>query len=368
MRIVNRYLLRQIAVPCLLGVSAIAVVGIGNELQMQVKQLPVEQMTFGDLSRLAFYFLPTLVVYIVPITYMTGILLAFGRLSQNNELVAMKAAGIPLRQIVLPVILIGALLSGACFWVQDRVQPWAIGKVTDFVYSDLPLRMTLDALPTGIMQDFAGWRVYIGKKDDHTGEFKDIVILKPEENGRATTYYADSARLVKEKDRSFLDMTGVHLIPPGESGYVARLQTNTARLAIPKVSALRPSVPRRGLTLEKLRVLERDLSEQVASTHSEPLKLELRRVRQEVAERLSLPFACLAVTFAAAPLGARAKRSGRSYTFATGFAIIVVYYVLQTVMEPKQLAGLNASVLRAWLPNIVLCLAGVGFLWKVDRV
>jgi len=368
MRIVSRYLLRQIAAPSLLALTAIAVVGVSNEIQERIKKLPVAQMTFGDVTRLALYFLPSLAAYVVPITYMMGILLAFSRLAQRNEIVAMKAAGIPLKRMIGPVIVVGAFLSALCFVVQDRVQPWAIGKVYDLIYSDLPLRVTFDVLPTGIMQEYGGWRVYIGRRDPKTRALENIVIVKPEEGGSASAYYADSARIVKEGDETWLAMANLQLIPPGESGYVTMLRGQNAWLSLPRVATDRPPVTRRERTLAELFADERALKEKVETTHSEPVKLDLLNQRREIASRLSLPFACLAVTLAAAPLGARAKRAGKSYTFAVGFIIIVLYYVLQMLMEPRGLYPLWVGVVRAWLPNFVLCGAGVGFVWTVDRV
>lgn len=329
---------------------------------------PVAQLTLGDVARLSFYLLPAIVAYVVPATYLMAILLAFGRLSQNNEIVAMKAAGIPMKRLVIPVIALGGLLSGACFVVQDQVQPWAIGKVYELLFSDLPLRVTLDVLPTGIMQDFAGWRVYIGKKDSRTGAFQDIVILRPEQEHRATAYYADSAVLLKEDSGSVLEMSHVDIVPGGEPGHMTRMRAATARLAVLKAEERMPKTSRRDLTLSELCANERKLGVQVAQTHSEPLKYELQLLRREIAERLSLPFACLAVTLVGAPLGAGAKRSGKSYAFAVGFSIILIYYVLQLVMVPRQLYALDTGVFRAWVPNLVLCVAGVGFLWRVDRV
>jgi lipopolysaccharide export system permease protein len=365
---VSRYLLRQIALPAVLTISAIAVVGVANEIQERINKLPVAQMTFGDIARLALYLLPTLIAFLVPITYMLGILLAFGRLSQNNEIVAMKAAGIPMRRMILPVILVGALLSGLCFVMQDRVQPWAYRRVMDLIYSELPLRVTLDTLPTGSMQEYAGWGVYIGKKNVKDATLENIVILKPEEGGGASAYYADAAQLVSEGGNTKLFMSNLHLIPPGESGYATMLSAPTAWLSVPKMPTDRPALHRRERTLADLRERERKLEDEYNATQSESTKEELSSYRTEIAGRLSLPFACLAVTLAAAPLGARAKRAGRPYTFAVGFTIILVYYVLTMMSEPRSLSPMWVMVLRTWIPNLTIGLAGLGLVWKVDRV
>ena len=368
MRIVSRYLLRQIAAPALLTITAIAVVGVSNEIKERLSELPVAQMTFGDVARLAFYLLPTLVAFLAPITYMLGILMAFGRLSENNEIVAMKAAGIPMRRMVLPVILVGAFLSVLCLAVQDRVQPWAYRKVMELIYSELPLRITLDTLPTGVMQEYAGWGVYIGKKDPKDDTLENIVILKPEEGGGASAYYADSAQLSSEDGHMKLFMSNLHLIPPGESGYATMLSAPTAWLSVPKMPTDRPSIRKRERTLKQLFEEERRLDDEYNASQSESTGADLSSYRMEIAGRLSLPFACLAVTLTAAPLGARARRAGRPYTFTVGFTIILAYYVMTMVFAPRSLSPLWLTVLQTWIPNLALGLVGIGLVWKVDRV
>ena len=370
MRLLSRYVLRQIMGPSILAVLVFAVLGVANEIQERVSDLPIDQMGIGDISRLTLYFLPTLIAYIVPATYLMGILLAFGRLSQNGEIVAMKAAGVPLKRLVIPVILLGALLSGACFVIQDQVQPWAISSAYRLIFTELPLRVTLDSLTPGVMHEFTDWRVYIGSKDSETGALKDIVILKPEEESgrRASTHYADSARLVTENGQTKLEMTNCLYIPAGESGNVIHLASPSTTIPVPRPEAMRVQGERQALTIRQLYAGQCEQEKEAVRTKSQPVIRDLLKTRREIAERLSLPFACLAVSLAAAPLGARAKRSGRSYTFAVGFAIILTYYVLHVLVEPKSLNPLSVTILRYWIPNLVLGAAGVVFLWRVDRV
>ena len=77
---------------------------------------------------------------------------------------------------------------------------------------------------------------------------------------------------------------------------------------------------------------------------------------------------CLAVTIVAAPIGARAKRSGRSYTFAAGVLIILFYFIVARLAAPTTLPSLSEMILRAQAPNIALVLLGSFFVWRVDRV
>lgn len=369
MGILNRYILRQIAAPCALAIVAISVVGVANEIQERIGRLPIDQMSFGDMGRLAAFLLPTVVTYIVPITYLMGVMLAFGRMAQHSEIIAMKAAGVPLKRLIMPVIVAGVMLSGACFVIQDRVQPWGMHKLMQFVFSDLPMRATIDALPAGVMHDFNGWQVYFEKKDMRLARLENIVILKPEKDGRATTYYAASAQVFKDATQTTLEMNDVHFIPPGDSGYVTRLKCDTTRLAIPNPEVRQPPLTNREMTIAQLMDVQRRLDDEVKRTQAEPSKVKLRKLRWEIAsERIALSLACLAVTLVAAPIGVRARGGGRSYTFAAGFAILLGYYVLRVVVEPKSLHDMASVMFRASIPNLALMALGVFLIWRVDRV
>jgi len=367
MHIVNRYILKRILGPCVLAVAAVAVLGVANEIQERIARLPVAQMTIGDVARLMVFSLPSLAAYLVPITYLLGILLAFSSLAQNNEIVAMKAAGIPLKRIVVPILVLGSLLSVLCFLLQDRVHPWATTKIRDLIATELPLRVALDTLPTGVTQEFAGWRVSIGSKDPVTGELFDVVILK-QEGERASTYYAGSARLLKENGQSTLEMKNVHFIPAGESDRVTPLTSDMLRLPVPTVSTHRSPPSRREMSLAQLYGENTQMTAYFEETHLNEVGKNLRKLRREIAERICLPFACLAVALMAAPIGARAKRSGRSYTFAVGFCIATVYYVFHLWTEIKSVQPLPLVIGVACLPNLVFIAVGLGLVWRVDRV
>ena len=76
--------------------------------------------------------------------------------------------------------------------------------------------------------------------------------------------------------------------------------------------------------------------------------------------------ALVAILFA--PLAVRAPRSGRSYSFAIGIALLGGYYLLRILLEAKSVHPLEDYIIRGLVPNVVLCLVGLWALWRVDRV
>lgn len=368
MRLLHRYMIRQVGPPALIAFAVIACLAMIAGLREQLAELPLDQVTLGDLTRLSILSLPALIGYIVPITYMMGILAAFGGLAQRNEFVAMKAAGIPMRRIVLPVIMLGALLSGACFLVQDQVRPWAVRQAIKLIYSDLPVRASIDLLPPGVMHDFADWRVYVGSKDTRTNALRDIVILRPEASGETSAFYADSAELVRKPEGSTLVLTNGFWIQTRGQGRVMHADSPRMELSVPKLMPKPPKREREGMTLRELFSSEKKLAEEYQATQALKIYGNLMRERGEISDRLALPLMCLAVSLMATPLVARSSRSGRSYVFAVGFLVLLSYFLIKGVAEPRMLLPLPLTILSGQAGNLALGLTGLFLVWRVDRV
>lgn len=384
MRHITRYVVRETAAPSFLALAVFSFLGVANELRERIREFDIAHVVVSDFTKLAIWFLPTLLYYIVPITYMMGVLLAFGRLAQHNEITAMKAAGIPLKRIVAPVIAGGVLLSGACFLLQDRLQPAALRKINDLIYAELPLRATMDAVSPGVVHEIGNWRVYIGGRNRKTDTLENVDILVTQDNGDIWLYHADSARFVRDGGRLQLYIPSCFLIMPGSP---VRTRITDLTLSPPAPEARKRAPERRMLSLRQLldadAQLERKILEAGALPEMRPLYgipsefpegvsirdwNELRRLRAETRERVSLPFACLAVSLVAAPLAVRGKGGGRSYSFAIGFGVALTYYVLLVATQAPGLPSLAEAVVRGAVPNLALAAAGVWAIGRVDRV
>src|SRR5690606_32304449 len=106
--------------------GVITFLAIGMEIEERSELLDFRLLTPRDIAWMCVYFLPTLIAVVIPYTYMMGILIALGGLAQHREITAMRAAGIPLRRLVWPVLGLGAALSVGAWALQDWGQPWGI--------------------------------------------------------------------------------------------------------------------------------------------------------------------------------------------------------------------------------------------------
>ncbi len=367
MRLLTRYILGKIWPPALLAALVISFVVVGGAIRTEMRtiteRIPLGQMAVTDIVRIGLYALPTMVGYIFPITFLLGILFVFSRLAQHNELTAMKSAGIPLKRIVMPVVLLGAALSMVAFAVADRAQPWAYQRLVRMVTTELPLRMTVDALPTGVIHEVGDCRVYLGQREPD-GTLRDVVILQPREDG-ANAFYAQSARLITRQGDLQMELRNGYFIPSDPKQHFSfKSLVNSAPMPKP----MKAPGANEGLTLAALREEEKRLSTLFRETEALPVGAALRNMRLEINNRLAFPLMCLAVSIVGAPLGARTRRAGQSYAFTLGLGIIGLYFILRKLTQLPMLLSLPVTITLGQAPNISLCLIGLILIWRVDRV
>ena len=342
-------------------ISFVVLLGtIGQALGNVMKQLPIAQVTMVDISLISLYSLPTLVGFIFPVAFLLGIMLTFGRMAQTSELIAAKAAGVPLRRMVLPVILAGAAVSGVTFVVMDQVQPAAFRQLTHLLTSDMPHRITFDVFPTGVMHEFGDWRVYIERRDADR-RLHNIIVLTTD-HGEVTAYYAESASQTTENGVPRVTMENVQVVSSGLTFYSQKIVK-----PLPTLKSLEYEGERQGWNLSRLLKEEASLRVASSSGNIHTMK-DLFKTQREVGDRLAFPLMCLAVSIVAAPIGARARRSGRSFTFASGLLIVAAYFILRSVLADFPTLSLGGAILVTQIPNLVLAAVGLLFIWRVDRV
>jgi lipopolysaccharide export LptBFGC system permease protein LptF len=308
------------------------------------------------------YSLPAMTGFILPVTFLLGIMLTFGRMAQTSELTAAKAAGVPLSRLVFPIVVMGALVSAACFVLLDQGQPWAYQRLNQLIGSELPLRVTLDAVPTGVMHEYGDWRVYVGERTpDKT--LHNVIVLQDRDAG-VRAFYAGTARVFRQDAVSRLEMEEVRLIEDATVTPTA----DSITLTLPALKTFNLEGEQQGQPLREMLSEEGQVAGEYRETGNDNTRKDLAKLRIKIGERLSFPLMCLAVSIVAAPIGARARRSGRSYTFASGVLIVAAYFILRSLLKGVHPDTLASAIVVAQIPNLVLIATGLLLIWRVDRI
>lgn len=387
-----------------------------NQMLLLARDILTRNVALWDVTRLIWYSLPSIVALSFPFGSLVGALMAIGRFSSDNEILALQAAGIPLFRISLPLLVTGVLLSLSSFVMNDYFLP--VGTINfsslyrEILYANPALELepysvnyyqdsvmitgTVDDAEIGnliiIEQDDRGARrVIVSERGRFGGDDGGIISLELRNvfsqrvDARNRQQY-DWVRAAEMQYNILLRDIAVSLRSPGPREMSS---VDVYREIVLKRKALeqrrrehRENMARRRSSLYRdyLELTERYSEELVAAHRWYPqlrnrldaLERDAGRViidrslqiyEIEYHKKFSIPFACLAFALFAFPVGLMTRRSGRAVGFGIGLLVSVVYWAMLIGGQTLGMQRTEISPLLAmWLPNIVIIAGGAIFL------
>ena len=167
------------------------------------KGLPVDV-----LIRFFYYASLTLVPMALPLAILLASLITFGNLGEQFELLAMKAAGIPLVRIIQPIFIFVVGLSIASFYFQNITSPEATRQLATLVFSMKQKSPELEIPEGTFYNEIPGYNLFVKSKSKTTGMLYDVMIYSNTDGYEdAQIVLADSAKLQSTADKTFLMLT-----------------------------------------------------------------------------------------------------------------------------------------------------------------
>lgn len=162
-------------------------------------------LTFDVLAKFYWYMAITLVRDSLPLSVLLASLITFGNLGESFELLAIKAAGIPLIRVMRPLAIFALLMSGASFYFQNVASPNAQVEMKTMLFSMRQQSPAVE-IPEGVFYNgVPNINIFVQRKNIETGMLYQTIIYKTDQGfDRAQIVLADSARLEITKDKKHL--------------------------------------------------------------------------------------------------------------------------------------------------------------------
>src|SRR4051794_27550074 len=109
MRRLDRYIFREVLVPTLIGVVALSFVWFSRQIGGLLETFIRQAATAREVLDISAAILPNVLTITIPMAILVGILTGFGRMSSDNEAIALRSVGVPMRRVVRPVLLLASL-------------------------------------------------------------------------------------------------------------------------------------------------------------------------------------------------------------------------------------------------------------------
>jgi LPS export ABC transporter permease LptF len=358
MKLIDRSLTRELLVNVFFAVAVLSLVlVVGNIFRKLLPLLVNHNVPLEYLITFIAYVLPFSLIYTIPWGLLTAVLLVFGRLSADNELIALRSNGVSITRICLPLAVLAVICTAICLWLNVQVAPAAQEKLRTTIF-DLATRDPMALFGSDqVIDEFPGRKIYVGKKEGN--KLENIMVFEMDEDFLATRMtYARSGRLEADLENKRVLM---HL---HDARYQQRDEKDPLDLRRIKdgINMAEGTLP---ISLEEL--YEREKKQPNRSAMSiqqllEQLKSENERQkstsRTEINKRFSFPFSCLAFALIAVPLGVTAHRRETSIGFAMGLIVGITYFIFVIIGDTLRAKPQFHPELFVWFPNLLFLVLG----------
>ncbi|HEY9603507.1 MAG TPA: LptF/LptG family permease [Allocoleopsis sp.] len=371
--VMDRYLTAEIVLPFLFGVGAFSSVGVAiGTLFDLVRKVTDAGLPLEIAVQVLLLQMPQFIAYSFPMAMLLATLMAYSRLSNDSELIALRSCGVSLYRFVAPAIVFSLLVTGITFLFNELVVPAANYQASVTLEKALN-----DDNPTFresniFYPEYGEVRQPNGKKikklrrlfyaNQFDGErMKGLTILDWSQQGLNQVVTSDSA--VWNPDRSTWDFFNgtIYLIAP-DASYRNVVRFENQQLRLPKGPLDLKIKDRKSDQMNIAQILPRMKLARLAGDTKQVRKFTLR-----INQKLSFPFVCLVFGVVGAALGTRPQRTSRATSFGISVVIIFSYYLLQFFTEALGLSGVLSPYMAAWLPDLFGLGAGGVFLVRAAR-
>jgi len=358
-RILVRYLLAEQMAPFLVSVMVVTVVLFLGRSMRYTRLLFSSPSALEDLGRLFLYSLPYFLAFAIPMATLLGILLAFTRLASDNEITALKAAGLSLYQLFPAVAMVAVSATLVALTLSLLVLPRANNALRSLLMEMATSRMQLACNERVFNDQFKGLTFFINHIAPDGNRFQEVFISDERDPHVQNTIIAEEGMLRDGRGRKELEvrlLRGMVIRVESEKRTVQTIRFQhydfSFDLVSPKVGMLGRAEAQ--FTLDELNQ---------ALAIAKPGSAEHFYLSKEWHKRLAVPFACLALGLIAAPLSLQAGTASRLSGVVLGLFLFLLYYVLLTGAETLAEAGLCPVGLALWLPNGLFAMLAVE-LWR----
>jgi LPS export ABC transporter permease LptF/LPS export ABC transporter permease LptG len=371
-RLIDRYVLREMAGPFVVGLVVYSFLFL-IQLMFQLASLVIQEgLSAGAMALMFLLSLPGLLAYTLPIALLLGTIIAFGRLSSDSEIIALRASGVPSGKLVRPPLLFGGAVAVVLlvfnFWLVPLCRAGA-----DAIQSEATQSMNLvRMLRPGVFFDrIPGVLLYAGEVDPVAGRYSQVLVFQRGIEGPIDTLtLAEGGRTVRSPDGQTLQF----LLEDGETVKFDRknpgkVETSTfleQALTVetgPAQQGLQKSFSEIG-TMELWGRL--DLPPQ--SPDPEDAAKEYNAYLFEIHRRLAASLAALFFALIGVSLGMVNVRGGKGAGFSLSLVVLLGYWVVLSALTDMAFSGRLNAYVAAYFPDAVLLALGLVLLRRKDTM
>jgi len=364
MRILTRYILREVTALALIGVAIFTFVLFTRDLGRILELVVRASAPLPSVAEIFFFTVPLALTYTLPMSVLLGILIGLSRLAADSEITAMRASGMGIWTFLraLSVFVIAAWLMAMVngLYIAPRAQA-ALGHLEDRLKGS---QVSFEIQPRVFYEGFPKKVLYVQdvKTAQGAAVWKGVFMADLSDATNPTITLAKEAIVVGEgQDRLHLHLIdgSEHVTDPQDAGHyqISTFQQTDIPLDLPSTE----NKPDESLPAE---VMNTAALWQKAG-RVDPISARWYLIAFH--RRFALPTACLVLALVGIPLGLSSKKSGKSGGFVLTILLVFVYYVISLVGVSLARQGKVSPWFGAWLADFVFLALAIFLLLRAEK-
>jgi len=353
---ISIYITREVAVPTVLGLVIFTFILLMGRILKLVELVINKGVPAADIAMLFIYLLPSFLVITIPLAFLLGVMLGFGRLSADSEIVALKSSGISLFGMIKPVIALAiaaSLITGALTLVA--------GPSGNRAFRQQIFQMASNRANIGIQarifnDEFDDLVLYANHTDERRGSFEGVLISDQRIEETPSIILAQHGRVISDPENLTLTLRledgSIHRSSPSKDSYqIIKFTTYDLNLNMGEQLQQAENQP-----LKPADMGTAELKTALATPDLPPEKHQKMTV--EFHKRFIYPLAPLIFALVGVPLGIQSHRSGRGAGFSLALVVFLSYYLSLSLAETLVIEAGFSPAFSLWLPNFVFLAGG----------
>ncbi len=371
MRIINFYILKEHIFPFFMSLGMILFIFVLNIIMKMMTTFVGKGLDLLVILEFFYLSLGWILALAIPMSVLVASLMAYGRLSQDNEWSVMQSSGISIYQVMAPAVIAGIFLTFGMLYFHNNILP-EMNHQSKILKSSITKKKPLAAIEPGIfVTDIPGFVIKAQQVDNEKNELFKIILLENSRIGKyRRTITAESGKLVydqgiKRYRITLNDGEIANLDPQKPDGY---FRSKFSKMELTKeVSGIDFEVNDRNNYGDREKSSDSLKAKMVRLKRDNASAILISQVEVEYHKKFALSFACIVMILIGAPLGLMSGRGGLGGSVTMSILIFMVYWLFLISGEDLADRGKLDPFYAMWNANIIIGILGLVLIRYASR-
>ena len=298
------------------------------------------------------YLLPDILTFALPAVTLMSVVVAFLRLSADNEIIAMKSSGISLYQMLPPVLVFSFVVFLMGLAISVFAAPWGNRAFKDLLFKVAESRADLGIKERIFCEPFDNLVFYVNSFSRQERTLKDIFVVDRRDEEVTNTIVAEEGRMIVQPDQRIITIyfaKGTIFAVEKSMNTARTIKFNTYGLTIGLKDVMKDLASRQKAPHEL------SVAKLIQEIQTVPKgDVQRSRMMRELLEKFSIPLAVLFMGIIGVPLGAQMRARGRTAGIGVSLAVFSIYYICLMVVRSISSSGSVPPAVGVWVPDLFL--------------